>query len=621
MPKSSQHQELQDILEKRLTNWLGATIQEYPNSGHNNDVFAATQTGVSIYLEIIWTRSQFYADLSMLLESSADVKAAVVSPDVLNDRKLRREYLKAAISQRTRGTIMLEEMIDGQRILDSDSDYVEHYIHDILDTAVEVAEERPARTSEKPREEREDAKASLMEKADGVFTVTMGIVLYGVLRIPWFLFGFSPGSFLEFDPILVVVLMLVTIVIMGLVWVVIHLLLRSAHEFFLPWRRIVALTLGGYVLVLVFLFLNLLLSLFYPDFLRGIVFEHWEVFLSVFAGSTLLTGLAALILESMLPWYLRRLKAVDPLSLPRIDPMSLDFPHFRPISKVFSRKKPWAILLLVIVVSSSTVVGLDLNLNIFTPGVTYGPTGAVVSTYNPKFGYIGNLTTSLRFVNESGTCLMDTFQPVMRNVTIIVPLSPALSVDSISLPDPSAVSNRNITGTSSGTYASYLYNLEPGYTDLYIAHPSDIKVDFGLTSKKDSIFKNGTIIVDLSNASRHSQTELTLGYSLPKSLPISCVEKITYISGYNGTAGEEFIRHDFTITNDAVMPFILKSINLNDYVYYGSNRTSQITFLVNGKVDESYGRSSFNQIYLGDYPVIAPGNTTTLSFYWTNNPT
>lgn len=124
--ESVEHREIKALISERLKEWTGATLQEYPSSGHELDVFAMTQDGISIYVEIIWSDSlqNFYRDLSMIQASDANLKLVVVNPKILSNEKCQREFEKVAISQRKLGFAMHGDLIDGDRVV-KDQVYLE----------------------------------------------------------------------------------------------------------------------------------------------------------------------------------------------------------------------------------------------------------------------------------------------------------------------------------------------------------------------------------------------------------------------------------------------------------------------------------------------------------------
>ncbi|MFB0544486.1 MAG: hypothetical protein ACETVN_02120 [Asgard group archaeon] len=131
--ESPEHKRIKDLISTRLHEWTGASLEEYPSSGHELDVFAVTPDGVSIYVEIIWsaTSRNFHRDMSMVQQSDADIKVVVGSPKILSREDYLREFSKIAISQRRTGVAMHGELIDGMRIIEDDN-YLETEFKDIV---------------------------------------------------------------------------------------------------------------------------------------------------------------------------------------------------------------------------------------------------------------------------------------------------------------------------------------------------------------------------------------------------------------------------------------------------------------------------------------------------------
>jgi len=140
LPESESHAALKQILVKALKRWYGASINEYPSSGHELDVFAVTPSGISIYVEIIWSPSkmQFLSDINLLQQSDADVKMVVANPEIIANQKMTREFAKVVVSQRRRRKLIHDSLFDGQKIL-GDSDYVEHDFRGIVEQLVTMA--------------------------------------------------------------------------------------------------------------------------------------------------------------------------------------------------------------------------------------------------------------------------------------------------------------------------------------------------------------------------------------------------------------------------------------------------------------------------------------------------
>lgn len=143
VPETNEHREIKDILCQQLKDWVGISIEEYPSSGHELDVFGVTSDGISIYIEIIWSdsRTHFFSDINMLQQSDADIKLAVGSPSVIAKDEYKREFSKVVISQRRVGRVIHDEMLDGLRIL-SDRDYLTHTLKGLLFTMIEQVRSR-----------------------------------------------------------------------------------------------------------------------------------------------------------------------------------------------------------------------------------------------------------------------------------------------------------------------------------------------------------------------------------------------------------------------------------------------------------------------------------------------
>ncbi|MGA8903945.1 MAG: hypothetical protein WB661_02930 [Candidatus Bathyarchaeia archaeon] len=135
MPESSSHIALKQLLATKFKAWYGSAVDEYPSSGHELDVFATTTTGVSVYVEIIWSKTQFLSDINMLQQSTADVKLAVASREVLANIQMVREFGKVVISQREQGKKIHGDLLDGQRMM-QDSEFVDHDFRNLIDQLI-----------------------------------------------------------------------------------------------------------------------------------------------------------------------------------------------------------------------------------------------------------------------------------------------------------------------------------------------------------------------------------------------------------------------------------------------------------------------------------------------------
>lgn len=131
--ESEQHKKIKGLLTECLKEWTGATLPEYPSSGHELDILAMTADGISIYVEVIWSVSlqNFYRDMLMVQNSDAAIKVIIANPRLLTDERYQRIFEKVAIAQRKFGVAMHGELIDGERVL-SDEKYVRNELKAII---------------------------------------------------------------------------------------------------------------------------------------------------------------------------------------------------------------------------------------------------------------------------------------------------------------------------------------------------------------------------------------------------------------------------------------------------------------------------------------------------------
>jgi len=141
MPESEPHRRIKELIASKLHEWFGASVKEYPSSGHELDVIAVTSSGTSIYVEVIWSysKTQFMSDMNMLQQSGEDVKVAVGSPEIIMDINFAREFSKVAVSQRKSGKVVHGEILNGVRILE-DAEYVENDLKKLFEALVSQAE-------------------------------------------------------------------------------------------------------------------------------------------------------------------------------------------------------------------------------------------------------------------------------------------------------------------------------------------------------------------------------------------------------------------------------------------------------------------------------------------------
>lgn len=119
-------------MAKKLYDWFGVTITEYPSAGQELDVFSINSNGIKLMIETIWTDSRlnFFRDMVLLIRSDAHIKIAIAQSTVVQNGEFVREFRKTQISELKRGTVV-PEMLDGNKILE-DMDYRENYVKGII---------------------------------------------------------------------------------------------------------------------------------------------------------------------------------------------------------------------------------------------------------------------------------------------------------------------------------------------------------------------------------------------------------------------------------------------------------------------------------------------------------
>lgn len=113
--ETKEHKEIKTIINKKLAEWFKASIQEYEVNGHRADVYAITEDGIIIDVEIIWSKGTIRDDINLLHEVEADVKIIIVEPSIL-DTKTKRLLDKFIIDQ-TKKLIIVSKPINGTEIL------------------------------------------------------------------------------------------------------------------------------------------------------------------------------------------------------------------------------------------------------------------------------------------------------------------------------------------------------------------------------------------------------------------------------------------------------------------------------------------------------------------------
>jgi len=144
MPESQEHKEIKEKIIGKLREWYGSGVTEYHDSGHRLDSFAVTLSGLSLYVETVWSssRANFYRDMVIIGRSESDIKIIVVNPKILKNPEFVSFFDNEVISQRKKGVKLYGEMIDGQKIR-TDEKYLDENFKQIIEKLLTEADSLP----------------------------------------------------------------------------------------------------------------------------------------------------------------------------------------------------------------------------------------------------------------------------------------------------------------------------------------------------------------------------------------------------------------------------------------------------------------------------------------------
>jgi hypothetical protein len=117
--ETAEHKGIKEKMKQLLSTWFsGVSTKEHPYSGQELDCFDALYNGVTIMVEVIWTKSptNFYKDLDIIQNADAKIKIVIVNPKILQNEKLLRHFEKVRISQILQGHLMTG-LLDGHRFM------------------------------------------------------------------------------------------------------------------------------------------------------------------------------------------------------------------------------------------------------------------------------------------------------------------------------------------------------------------------------------------------------------------------------------------------------------------------------------------------------------------------
>lgn len=125
-PETSEHFTLKKLLRNKFEEWYGPSIDEYPGSGHELDVFSVTYKGIKIMVEIIWTptKTNFFRDMGIVYTSDARIKVVAINPKLFSNEEITRWFQKLRVSEASKGYVLLP-LFDGLKLL-QDASYVAH---------------------------------------------------------------------------------------------------------------------------------------------------------------------------------------------------------------------------------------------------------------------------------------------------------------------------------------------------------------------------------------------------------------------------------------------------------------------------------------------------------------
>lgn len=141
MGESREHLEIKNKIAEKLKSWFGCSITEYPSSGHELDIFAVTNRGTKIYVEIIWSTTQvhFLKDLNSVEHADAQIKIVVVNPEILDKKEYLRLFDKSVAYQRSQGNKIHGELLNGSVIL-NEKEYLDDSFKHIIDSLLSEIE-------------------------------------------------------------------------------------------------------------------------------------------------------------------------------------------------------------------------------------------------------------------------------------------------------------------------------------------------------------------------------------------------------------------------------------------------------------------------------------------------
>lgn len=433
--------------------------------------------------------------------------------------------------------------------------------------------------------DREDQFNAIMSPAEVVLVLSMVVSFYALIRPLTFSLGYSTASALSFDP----VCLIMTVVVMVLVWFSKYLVLKDSVSLLPPWRRAVSIALLGQVLELLVVGIIAAFANTYPTSFRQLVTVPWDSLAAVEVVSSVTCLASFLLVEATFPRYLSLLRDLRPDDTRFGSPWAT-LGRFRHLSAMLRNKK-FVALLFLFLVSATLIQSLDSEYGFFTPHIDATaspyPAGQILP-YSPANYYL-SIAGNLQSVNASGVCTVVAYESFNETVTVSIPKSSVLSIDSFTIPNPS-----NVSRVISSPESSQLDVYSPSVWDnLAVGNPNHLVI-----STAPSISNVSDIQVGFANQSRGSARTLSLLYFQRASAPVTCEESITYHPLGNGSAS---VTSQYILDNHGQSTDIIGLIQVRDSVEWLNNdplfaNPRQATLYWNNE-SITYSTPNYQEIY------------------------
>jgi len=453
--------------------------------------------------------------------------------------------------------------------------------------------------------DREDQFGAIMSPAEVVLVLSMFVSVYALVQPVVFVLGYGTANLLSFDGFSFIA----AIAILGLVWFSKYLGLKDTLALLLPWRRVVSAALLVQLLELACVVVIAIFATTYPVSFRQLVVAPWGSLAELDVESSILCLASFLLVEATFPRYLRLLRDVRPDDN-RLSSSWAAMRRFRNLSAI-ARNRKFIALAVLVLVSAALIQPMDSTYGLFTPQVdskTSPYAAGQILPYQPAEYYL-SVAGNLNSVNASGSCVVEGYESFNETVSVTVPKSAVLSINSFTIPNPSNVSRAtSAPGASSiDVYSPSVWNY------LAIGNKNHLAI-----STAPSISNVSSVEVGFANESRGSTTGFSILYFERASPAITCDESVSYLPLANGSA---LVRSEYILDNRGESTAIVGLLQVRDSVewlnsdpFYSNPR--QATLYWNNE-NITYSTPGFDQIYpqvvtlppgtTGNYTLVAVG--------------